>query len=379
MSNQYTAPNSTPVYVSMINNTEADLATNIKTCQAGIASDTDSLIYKDKDGNVHAVRPNKIQTSYETGPTAYCNANGIVISGAVDNSQLTITTSGSSNTLNIGVVGGSSKYSSIQSVIQGDLCDLRLQENGGNVIVGAGNLTQVAVLQVVGNIITESSDPDLHINIQDGSIDGSYNTNNDYGKLKINNHGYQGGASKYRDFEVMDGKEGSLVLISGREQGIYSNVPTMQRYYVLEDSLNLIGNVTNVGVSSTTVPRTSEPSSCFTREDTVIFSTSGDSIPIVNISSIGRFISVMGEIMFATDSCSPAYCCRFMSMGANGVHLDVGGLNPTPFDTTYTAGSGKMAVLVSADTVTLQMAGTTGAPFVPVTCHYRITTMMVSD
>jgi hypothetical protein len=50
MANDYTLPSSTAVYVSQINDSAADLATNLGNCQLGIANDTKQVVFKNNSG-----------------------------------------------------------------------------------------------------------------------------------------------------------------------------------------------------------------------------------------------------------------------------------------------------------------------------------------
>lgn len=87
MGNEYVAPDSTDVNITHINNTEADLITNLQTCQLGIANDINGVIIKDKDSNAYVIRPDKISngtTATETTSITVTNSVTAVNDGPLD-------------------------------------------------------------------------------------------------------------------------------------------------------------------------------------------------------------------------------------------------------------------------------------------------------
>jgi hypothetical protein len=74
MGNQYTKPDSVEVNVTRINNTEADLAANLGACQIGVANDTHALVFKNSSSSTYACRMNKISDGLDADETVSATA-----------------------------------------------------------------------------------------------------------------------------------------------------------------------------------------------------------------------------------------------------------------------------------------------------------------
>ena len=164
MANQYDKPGATPANITQINNTAADLATNIGICQLGIGNDLGILVYKDKDSVVRrslssatltdGYIPRYSSSVYNVANSAiyHDSSNRIVIGGTTGTQKLTIIDGSLALDANYNIYGGSailklSETSTNDMVFYPNGSEKVRFTSGGNVVIGGTTATQKLTLK----------------------------------------------------------------------------------------------------------------------------------------------------------------------------------------------------------------------------------------